>query len=71
MGEIRVQYCANCGGPPVLTCDTEEGGHMYNIAHRCPDGTVARGARYSLRDEVVREWNRQQIAIAMKGKSND
>jgi hypothetical protein len=71
MGEIRIQDCADCGEPPVLTCDMKEGGHVYNIGHRCPDGTIARGARYLLRDEVIKEWNRQQIATCVKGKPNE
>ena len=62
----RLQACARCNQLPVLTCDEKEGRHMYDIGHRCPDGTVARGVRYYVRDEAIREWNRQQITIAMK-----
>jgi hypothetical protein len=65
MGKIRIQDCADCNQPPTLTCDNKEGGHMYDIAHRCPDGTVARGARSFLRDEVIQEWNRQQVRRAL------
>lgn len=39
---------------------------MYNLAHRCPNGTVARGARYHLRDEVIKQWNADQITTALK-----
>lgn len=63
---IRIQDCAKCYQPPVLTCDTKGSRHEYNLAHKCPDGTIARGARYSDRDEVIRQWNAEQIRIALR-----
>jgi hypothetical protein len=58
----RIQDCSRCNQQPSLTCDTKEGKHMYNMGHQRSDGTVARGVRYFLRDEVIKEWNRQQLA---------
>lgn len=63
---IRIQDCARCNQPPVLTCDTKVSRHEYNLAHRCPDGIVARGARYYDRDEVIKQWNSDQIGTALR-----
>lgn len=64
--EIRIQDCARCNQPPVVTCDAKGSRHEYNLAHRCPDGTVARGARYWDRNEVIKQWNGDQIQIALR-----
>lgn len=63
---IRIQDCARCNQQPTLTCDTDEGTHQYNLAHRCPDGTVARGARYFRRDDVIKQWNDEQVSATLE-----
>lgn len=65
MTTLCVQDCDRCGQQPELTCDIQSSGygrHEWNLGHHCPDGLAACGLRGYYQDDVIREWNRQQIA---------
>lgn len=55
--------CKACGNLPTVTYGaslSREHPDGFNVGHRCPDGTVSRGAFHQDVDAVINEWNRQQ-----------